>query len=138
MSQITQTIFVAEANAAAASEAAVTAMWTDPTTGLVWQREDDGFTRNQDDSISYCRTLSLGGHSDWRLPSRDELLSLWKDIGSQNAVRRTYFANMKSEGYWSSKVNWAGGAWPVNFSDGSDWHYDKMGGFYARCVRSGQ
>jgi tetratricopeptide (TPR) repeat protein len=129
---------VAEANTAAASEAAAKAMWTDANTGLVWQRVDDAVTRTQDDSIGYCRALSLGGFSDWRLPSRSELLSLWKDVGSQDTVRRTYFPDMKAQRYWSSAVNWAGGAWPVDFSNGSDWHFNKISTFYARCVRSGQ
>jgi tetratricopeptide (TPR) repeat protein len=127
-----------DANAASASDAAVKAIWTDWNTGLVWQREDDGRSRNRAESISYCRALTLAGYSDWRLPSTSELLSLWKDVGSQDTARRTYFPTMKLDGYWSSDATWVGGGWPINFSDGSGWRFNELSGFYARCVRSGQ
>jgi tetratricopeptide (TPR) repeat protein len=127
---------VAEADAVAAKAALIKAVWTDPNTGLMWQRADDGFKRNQDDSISYCQSLSLGNHSDWRLPSRKELLNLWRNIGSQAAIRKAEFPTMKSDGYWSIGANWAGGAWPVDFSDGSDWHVNKDNREYVRCVRT--
>jgi len=123
---------------AATSEAAAKAMWTDASTGLVWQREDDGRSRNRDESISYCRTLTLAGHSDWRLPSTSELRGLWKDVGSQDTARKTYFPTMKLDGYWSSDATWVGGGWPINFSDGSGWRYNELSGFYARCVRNEQ
>jgi len=41
-----------------------------------WQRCDDGTEYNYDESISYCNDLVLGGHSDWRLPTAAELMSL--------------------------------------------------------------
>ena len=32
---------------------------------------------NWSEAIFYCRTLSLGGHADWRLPSIDELQGIY-------------------------------------------------------------
>jgi len=61
---------------------------TDNNTGLVWQKEDDGTTYNwywasgtYDSSYNsggenVCGSLSLGGYSDWRLPSKKELMSI--------------------------------------------------------------
>ncbi|MBF0552912.1 MAG: DUF1566 domain-containing protein [Deltaproteobacteria bacterium] len=49
---------------------------TDMRTQLMWAQEvpDTAFTQAQ--AREYCRTLTLGGHTDWRLPSREELEGL--------------------------------------------------------------
>jgi len=124
---------------------------TDKKAKLMWQKNDDGRQRSWDGALNYCRTLSLGGHSDWRLPSLDELISLWKNAGSRAEIRETYFPSMKSSGelypgccvapYWSSGT----GGPPdsadfVNFDDGSAHFGTKNGlfGFYSRCVRLGK
>jgi len=49
---------------------------TDNATGLMWQQADDGTTRDWENSLSYAEGLSLGGHSDWRLPNAKELHSI--------------------------------------------------------------
>ncbi|MCI5178254.1 MAG: DUF1566 domain-containing protein [Candidatus Electrothrix sp. AW3_4] len=49
-----------------------TAMWN----GREWQRCDDGNTYLWQEAKDYCENLVLGGYSDWRLPTKDELKSL--------------------------------------------------------------
>jgi serine/threonine-protein kinase len=52
--------------------------WTDPATGLMWTKQDgieDLFKWN--DAVSYCKNLRLGGYSDWRLPSIEELAAIY-------------------------------------------------------------
>ena len=49
----------------------------DPITGLMWQRKPPPQPKTWLDAAAYCETLVLGGHQDWRLPSRLELLSLF-------------------------------------------------------------
>ena len=57
--------------------------------------------------MAYCATLSLGGHSDWRLPSYIEIVSLF-DYGNAGVdFNATYFPTLGqgSDGslpYWSS------------------------------------
>jgi len=48
---------------------------TDNVTGLMWQQYDGGEMTHAD-AVAYCAGLSLGGHSDWRLPTAHELFSI--------------------------------------------------------------
>jgi len=45
----------------------------DRASGLTWQKKDDGKTYDWPHAMAYCRDLSLGGKSDWRLPNVKEL-----------------------------------------------------------------
>lgn len=49
-----------------------TATWK----GREWQRCDDGNTYLWQEAKDYCDNLVLGGYSDWRLPTNDELRDL--------------------------------------------------------------
>lgn len=49
---------------------------TDTATGLMWQQNDDGITRDWQNALSYCENLTLATHSDWRLPNAKELHSI--------------------------------------------------------------
>src|SRR5208283_3026477 len=45
---------------------------SDNVTGLMWQKQDDGTTRTWANAGTYCSSLSIGGYSDWRLPTVTE------------------------------------------------------------------
>jgi len=49
---------------------------TDNATGLMWQKADDGITRNWEDALEYAENLELAGYSDWRLSNAKELQSI--------------------------------------------------------------
>lgn len=49
---------------------------TDSATGLMWQKADDGNSRDWEDAMSYAENLTLANYSDWRLPNAKELQSL--------------------------------------------------------------
>lgn len=49
---------------------------TDNVTQLVWQQSDSGQSHNWTDANAYCEDLTLGGLSDWRLPTLQELASI--------------------------------------------------------------
>lgn len=49
----------------------------DNTTGLIWQQSHDDVYMNRNNAIYYCDNLSLGGSSIWRLPSIEELETLY-------------------------------------------------------------
>ena len=50
--------------------------WLDSATGLVWQKSPSPQAMSREEAVTYCNNLSLGGHSDWYLPSISELRSL--------------------------------------------------------------
>ena len=68
------------AAATAAPRAAVPAsddVWTDPSTGLMWPKRDNGSDVNWGQADQFCRAYGGGGFHDWRLPKQDELERLY-------------------------------------------------------------
>ncbi len=57
-----------------------------------------------------CANLTLGGYSDWFLPSKDELNLMYANL-HQNGV-----GNFSANAYWSSSETSANGAWDQRFS----------------------
>lgn len=111
---------------------------TDNVTGLMWQREDDNTGRTWDEAVNYCSGLGLAGYSDWRLPSKKELVSIL-DLGTFSpAINTTAFPGTDAEYYWSSTTYAyydAAYAWRVSFGSGFVHGYDKSIGSLVRCVR---
>ncbi len=111
---------------------------TDNSTTLQWQ-DDTNITKSWTEAISYCEALTLGGHSDWRLPNFNELYSIADHSKRDPAIDST-FINVVSDGYWSSTtvVSYEGRAWNVYFYYGNDRWRTKSKSNYVRCVRDGQ
>jgi hypothetical protein len=114
----------------------------DLNTGLMWQQDD---THNSSgyswpDAVTYCRALTLGNHTDWRLPSAWELSSI-VNMGQQTppspSVDTTYFPGCICNYYWSVTpyVHAAGYSWGVYFSSGLVGYGDRSYPYYVRCVR---
>ena len=110
---------------------------TDSKTGLMWQKTDDGKPRYGSEARQYAGSLKLARHSDWRLPSEVELLSLWENAGSKKEIRERFFPGMRSSTYYYSDTYVGGNteSW-MSFEDGR--RYRSGSHFhYVRCVRSG-
>jgi len=110
----------------------------DNVTGLWWQQQDDGVTRNWLTAISYCSTFNVSGLFGWRLPNRNELESLTDDSRYNPALDPAIFPNAKPDGYWTSTTNTAvtTEAVTVSFYNGVVSGANKTIGLYARCVRN--
>ncbi|MGH7790099.1 MAG: DUF1566 domain-containing protein [Candidatus Binatia bacterium] len=136
---------------------------TDLRTGLMWEKQsDDGSINDWDTTYTWTDALSVfipalnsgggfAGHSDWRLPNRNELESL-ADLGRQNPAIDPIFNTGCSPGctvttcsctstflhYWTSTSNYwhTSTAWLVYFVDGDVNAFDKTTTYFARAVRS--
>ncbi len=111
---------------------------TDNVTGLVWQQPmGSAATLTQTDALTYCASLSLGGFTDWRLPTDAELVSLVDTGQASPCINGTYFPNTPADPFWSSTpvAGSAGYAWDVDFGFGGT-NYDVVSAAKAvRCVR---
>ena len=93
----------------------------DAETGLDWQTIPfpDRMTWAQAEAA--CKALLLGGHTDWRLPTRAELLTLVDDTRHDPAIDPEAFPSTPSAYFWTSTA-WAKTpseyAWFVDFSYG--------------------
>jgi Protein of unknown function (DUF1566) len=74
---------------------------TDTVTGLMWQQTDGG-EMTIENALNYCDTLTLGGHSDWRLPNAHEAFSILNHNYSNPALNLTVFAPTNAEYWWTS------------------------------------
>lgn len=126
---------------------------TDDNTGLIWQKQPDNTVYNwyqasgtydatyNPSSQNACSSLNLGGHSDWRLPSKKELITLVDySVTPGPTINTAYFPGTKSDAYWTSPT-YAGhtsSAWRITFDEGGAGFTAKSGNHFVRCVRGGQ
>ncbi len=110
---------------------------TDNNTELVWQKDDDTITRIWDEAVNYCENLSLSGYTDWRLPTKMELLSIIDYGRSEPSIDLSFFPNTKASPYWSSTAN-TNESLIVNFRYGEVLYANKLNQGYVRCVRGKQ
>jgi hypothetical protein len=111
----------------------------DRVTGRMWQRFVESKTRVWNEARDYCDRLDLGGYSDWRLPSRVELLSIVDLTHSQPSINQTAFPKTPSDWFWTSSVdaeNPTTAAWYVYFYFGYPKTYAMSNQFRVRCVRA--
>lgn len=101
-----------------------------PLIGIAVQKEDIG-RGEQDDVKGMCENSTLGGYTDWRLPTLEELRAMYdqKDlIGNFQTYSGSY--------YWSSIHSANGYYYKLSFQDGSSsvgkWSDSNNG----RCVRT--
>lgn len=113
---------------------------TDNLTGLMWIRSFDSTQRTWQDALDYSNTLTFCGHSDWRLPNKNELRSLIDYSQNNPALPAGHpFTNVQSGYYWSSTTNPANtnAASFVNMSDGGLGDYPKEAYNFTWSVRAG-
>jgi hypothetical protein len=128
----------------------VTSCVRDNVTGLVWEGKTAAGARAGSNTytnlgnnaatdasghVSAVNASNLCGYSDWRLPTRQELLTL-ADYGRTSA-NPTWFPNSSNGIYWSADGNSrdASRAWRVAINDGWANHYPRSSLQPVRLVR---
>ena len=110
----------------------------DRENGLMWQDDSKAASvkASWHEALKQCETLNLGGYSDWRLPTRDELDSLADESRFKHGIY-PQFDNVGSGGYWSSTEDHAhkGRSWMTLYTCGGGFWYGKGTRGYVRCVR---
>ncbi len=113
---------------------------TDNVTGLVWQDDNTLATPTSTtwiDANTTCEGLTLGGFTDWRLPTIYELRTLLEI--NETVTMNATFQNKVGGYYWSSnEISFADptpSAWGIHTAYGDVAYYDKTHGHNVRCVR---
>ncbi len=119
---------------------------TDNVTTLMWQQADGG-EMTYENAIKYCDTLTLGGYTDWRLPTAQEAFSILNHQLNNPALELSYFSKTNWEYLWTSNAqpNETTKIWAVNAGGGVGNHPKaetiSAGGtkrFHVKAVRNTQ
>jgi len=119
----------------------------DLETELMWKKRAEINSRsgkfqlyNWNQAIQYAQLMKFIGYHDWRLPTRNELMTLIsKTTNKLNArIDDHYFPDTKPAQYWSASEvsNRRTHAWFIYFGDGSKYWTDKRNHLYIRLVRN--
>lgn len=121
---------------------------TEISTGLTWTRCAAGQTGydcsegsysllSWQNAIDYCERLTVPGYEDWRLPSRDELISIAVRSKEYLAFYQQAFPTSPPVLFWSSSVNVSNpeGAWSIGVEEAYVDYGFKTNRNAARCVR---
>jgi hypothetical protein len=115
------------------------AVVTDNVTKLMWQRDVDPGSYTWAEAKCYCADLVYGGYTDWRLPTRIELVSLvdFTKPGPGPTIDTMAFPNTPSSMFWTSSplAGSPSRAWSVHFSGGNTSYFAVSYTFRVRCVR---
>ncbi len=104
----------------------------------MWTREDNGEDIDWQGANEYAKNLELGGYTDWRLPTIEELKAPYDPEGGGYNIREPF--RLTGEWVWSSTRDGWGRARNFSFLKGEgDVSYPEIsGGLRALCVcRSG-
>ncbi len=89
--------------------------WKDPATGLIWTKKDSGRDMNWRQASNYCQNLNLGGILGWRLPTIDQLASIYDPTQDVNGRYIKGGIQMTGWSAWSSAGSTARSAWTFSF-----------------------
>ena len=94
----------------------------DTKTNLMWAAKDNGSNIYSADAMSYCQNYRGGGYTDWRMPTQDELATLYDD-----SITRPY-------GFHLTKLITLTGCciWAVEQSRGYYYFFNLIKGYFNR------
>jgi len=130
---------------------------TDKATSLMWKQCSEGQSTTTSacdtgtpvgytwqDALQQAESLNndggFAGHTDWRLPNRNELASLVERQCSNPSINTNLFPKTASSDYWTSSpiVSNSGRAWNISFNYGNVYGSSNSSTRNVRLVRGGQ
>jgi len=114
-------------------------MITDRATALTWQAEGSEFPMTWPEGLEYIHHLNMvswGGHDDWRLPTVDELLSLFNPPSRVGGSCLDPLFSHDRKVFWSLDQRSAVAAWYVSIDLGYVGWQDHSCQFHVRAVSS--
>ena len=111
---------------------------SDRATGLMWQKSgsSDGMTgQDAREYVNILNTEKFAGHSDWRLPTIEELASLMKPVKSEGNLYIDPVFSQKQEICWSGDTFGTDTAWYASFKTGMIRHIYHFF-YHVRAVRT--
>lgn len=111
----------------------------DKVTGLMWKREVEEGSFGWDDAKTHCNEMTYAGFTDWRLPTRIELVSLvdFSQASPGPTIDTNAFPGALGQVFWTSSV-WMKDpafAWFVSFISGNSDIFKGTTTYRVRCVR---
>lgn len=117
-------------------------VYVDKVANLMWQDakytdgEDGAFKRERSVgkagthayAVNYCSRLNYAGHSDWRLPTSDELIAVHKQLDQA-------FVNFRGSPFWTSTPTTQNRYEVVFPADAYPYMRKPNNSNYIRCVR---
>jgi len=112
----------------------------DTKTNLMWANRDSGANINWKSAKNYCASYRSGGYTDWRTPTKDELIGLYDSSKSkasacdsnQNISVITKLINISCSYLWASDITHstfrADTVATINFNDGKLYWYNWSSG----------
>ena len=88
----------------------------------MWARTDNGTDIDWPSADAYCEKLPLAGYSDWRLPTIDELETLYDpNVDARYKIRSPF--KLTACCPWSSDKEGSDSAWHFNFPYGKRYRF---------------
>jgi serine/threonine-protein kinase len=109
----------------------------DRSTGLTWERGGSDYPLAWDQALehpAWCNARRLGGRADWRLPTLDELGSLFAGAPAPGHFCLEPVFDPTKRRLWSRDTKSFVAAWYVDAETGFIWWQDMTCGFHARAV----
>lgn len=106
---------------------------------LMWQDNEEVkiYKSNWSLAKEYCKSLTLNGYIDWRLPSIKELQTI-VDVRKKKPAVNEQFKFCQNTSYWSNTpdIKNKNYAWYVGFETGATFLGSKDYDCYIRCIRN--
>jgi serine/threonine-protein kinase len=112
----------------------------DPRTGLTWQRSGTAFPvtwHQAKDYVDRLNAQAFGGHSDWRLPTLPELLTLARPPKKDRDHCVSSLFDVEQKRLWSVDKSTFVSAWYMDLEMGFVERSDLTGFYHVKAVRSG-